>query len=75
MHIRLGAHDVPVPEPLGELLTELIRNGRAYTGTGSPATSPWLFPADCPASPSPPAASANGYATWVSAPKPDAAQP
>jgi hypothetical protein len=44
VHIRLGGHDVPVPEPLGELLTELIRNGRAYTGTGSPTTSPWLFP-------------------------------
>lgn len=51
VHIRLGGHDVPVPEPLGDLLTELIRNGRAYNGTGSPTTSPWLFPGGLPGKP------------------------
>jgi hypothetical protein len=51
VHIRLGEHDVPLPEPLGDLLTELIRNGRAYTGTGSPTTSPWLFPGGLPGKP------------------------
>ncbi len=51
VHIHLGEHDVPVPEPLGDLLTELIRNGRAYTGTGSPTTSPWLFPGGLPGKP------------------------
>ena len=51
VHIQLGEHDVPVPEPLGDLLTELIRNGRAYTGTGSPTASPWLFPGGLPGKP------------------------
>jgi hypothetical protein len=51
VHIRLGEHYLPVPEPLGELLTELIRAGRAYTGTGSPTTSQWLFPGGLPGKP------------------------
>ena len=49
--IRLGDHDVPVPEPLGIVLTELIRTGRTHTGTGSPAASPWLFPGGMPGQP------------------------
>ena len=51
MHIRLGEHEVPVPEPLGAVLTELVRNGRTYAGTGSPAASPWLFPGGLPGQP------------------------
>jgi hypothetical protein len=43
VHVRLGEHDVPVPGPLGVILTELISNGRTHTGTGSPAATPWLF--------------------------------
>lgn len=50
-HIRLGDHDVPAPEPLGVVLTELIRHGRTHTGTGSPAASPWLFPGGLPGKP------------------------
>jgi integrase len=51
VHIRLGEHDVPVPGPLGVVLTELISNGRTHTGTGSPAASPWLFPGGLPGKP------------------------
>jgi hypothetical protein len=51
VHIRFGDHDVPVPEPLGVMLTELTRTGRTHTGTGSPATSRWLFPGGLPGQP------------------------
>ena len=49
--VRFGDHDVPVPEPLGVILTELIRTGRTHTGTGSPLTTPWLFPGGLPGRP------------------------
>ena len=49
--VRFGRHDVPVPEPLGVILTELVRTGRSHTGTGSPATTPWLFPGGLPGRP------------------------
>jgi integrase len=49
--VRFGHHNVPVPEPLGVILTDLIRTGRTHTGTGSPATSPWLFPGGLPGRP------------------------
>jgi hypothetical protein len=49
--VRFGRHDVPVPEPLRVVLTELIRTGRSHTGTGSPATTPWLFPGGLPGQP------------------------
>ena len=42
--VRFGQHEVPVPHSLGRILTDLIRTGRSHTGTGSPITSPWLFP-------------------------------
>lgn len=49
--VRIGRHDAPVPEPLGVTLTELIRNGRTHTGTGSPPATPWLFPGGLPGRP------------------------
>ena len=49
--VRFGDHDVPVPEPLGVILTELICAGRTHTGTGSPATKRWLFPGGLPGQP------------------------
>jgi len=49
--VRLGQHDVPVPGPLGAALNELIRDGRAYTGVGSPARTRWLFPGGMPGKP------------------------
>jgi hypothetical protein len=52
---RFGDHDAPVPEPLGVILTELIRTGRSHTGTGSPVSTPWLFPGGLPGRPITPA--------------------
>jgi len=49
--VRFGDHDVPVPAPLGVILTDLTRTGRTHTGTGSPAISPWLFPGGLPGRP------------------------
>jgi len=51
VHVRFGDHDVPVPEPLGDTLTELIHAGRSHTATGSPPTTPWLFPGSLPGQP------------------------
>lgn len=49
--VRFGRHDAPVPGPLGVILTELTRTGRSHAGTGSPATTPWLFPGGLPGRP------------------------
>jgi hypothetical protein len=49
--VRFGHHDAPVPGPLGAILAELIRTGRSHTGTGSPASTPWLFPGGLPGRP------------------------
>jgi integrase len=51
VHVRFGKHEVPVPDSLGRILTELTRTGRARTGIGSPATSPWLLPGGMPGQP------------------------
>jgi integrase len=51
VHVRFGDHDVPVPEPLGLILTDLIRTGRSQPATGSPATTPWLLPGSLPGQP------------------------
>jgi hypothetical protein len=53
--VRFGRHDAPVPGPLGVILTELISAGRSHTGTGSPASTPWLFPGGLPGQPITPA--------------------
>lgn len=45
VRIRLGgADDLLMPEPLGQMITELAEAGRRYVGIGSPAETPWLFP-------------------------------
>jgi hypothetical protein len=49
--VRFGQHGVPVPDPLGIVLTELIRSGRSHAWTGSPATTSWLFPGGLPGRP------------------------
>jgi hypothetical protein len=51
VQVRFGQHQIPVPGSLGDILTELIRTGRTHTATGSPATSPWLFPGGLPGQP------------------------
>ena len=55
VHIRFGKHEIPVPASLGHILTQLAQTGRAHTGIGSPATSPWLFPGGMPGQPITPA--------------------
>ena len=49
--VRFGQHEVLVPDSLAQILTDLIRAGRSHTGTGSPITSPWLFPGGMPGQP------------------------
>jgi len=44
VHLCLGISPTIIPEPLGAMLVDLAVNGRPYTGVGSPAHSPWLFP-------------------------------
>jgi hypothetical protein len=51
MTIRLGNHDMPVPGPLAAAVADLISNGRAYRGVGSPARTTWLFPGHMPGRP------------------------
>ena len=53
--IRLGQHDIPVPQQLGELLLTLIADGKPYTGIGTPPDRKWLFPGLLPGRPITPA--------------------
>jgi hypothetical protein len=55
LHIQLGRHDIPVPGTLSALLADLIIGGKPHTGTGSPASSQWLFPGLLPGRPITPA--------------------
>jgi hypothetical protein len=49
--VSFGQHDIPVPASLGDLLLQLLRDGKPYTGVGSPARSQWLFPGGMPGRP------------------------
>jgi hypothetical protein len=49
--VRLGQHQLPVPEPLGTLLLTLIRDGKSHVGVGTPAHTSWLFPGGLPGRP------------------------
>ncbi len=49
--VRFGQHDVPVPEPLGALLLQLIADGKSHVGVGSPHHTRWLFPGGMPGRP------------------------
>jgi hypothetical protein len=49
--VRFGRHEIPVPDSLGDILTELTRSGRTHTGIGSPPDSQWLFPGGMPGQP------------------------
>lgn len=53
--IRLGQHNIPVPEPLGKLLLTLAADGKPHTGTGTPPDREWLFPGLLPGRPITPA--------------------
>jgi hypothetical protein len=49
--IRLGRHDIPVPDPLGDLLLQLIREGKTHVGIATPTHTRWLFPGGLPGQP------------------------
>ena len=49
--VRFGRHDIPVPASLGDLLLQLLRDGKPHTGVGSPSRSQWLFPGGMPGRP------------------------
>ena len=49
--VRFSQHDVPVPEPLGALLLQLLAHGKSHTGIGSPPQTRWLFPGGLPGRP------------------------
>lgn len=49
--LRLGATPIEVPPPLDDLLGRLVSQRRPYSGVGSPALSPWLFPGLRPGTP------------------------
>jgi hypothetical protein len=49
--VSFGRHDIPVPQPLGALLLQLIHHGKSHVGVGSPPDSPWLFPGGLPGRP------------------------
>jgi hypothetical protein len=49
--IQFGRHDLPVPDPLGDLLRKLIHDGKSHIGVGSPTDTPWLFPGGIPGRP------------------------
>jgi hypothetical protein len=51
VHLRLGSDEIPLPEPLGQLVVRLAATGRRYVGVGSPASTPWLFPGLLPGRP------------------------
>ncbi len=49
--VRFGRHDIPVPASLGDLLLQLLRDGKPHAGVGSPSRSQWLFPGGMPGRP------------------------
>ncbi|BCI90527.1 hypothetical protein NIIDMKKI_57330 [Mycobacterium kansasii] len=71
--LRLGTDDLHIPEPLAALITALVRDGRPYTGVGTPPTTNWQFPGLQPGRPSPPPDSASACANLGSELNPAAA--
>ena len=49
--LRFGTDPATIPEPLAELIRNLLDTGRPYTGVGSLADTPWLFPGLHPGQP------------------------
>lgn len=46
--LRIGNEELPLPEPLGDLVLRLADTGRRYVGIGTPQTTCWLFPGHLP---------------------------
>ena len=49
--IRIGRHDIPVPDPLGKLLLQLIHDRKTHLSVGTPIHTRWLFPGGLPGQP------------------------
>jgi hypothetical protein len=46
--LQIGSEEVPLPEPLGDLVLRLADTGRRYVGVGTPPETRWLFPGHLP---------------------------
>ncbi|OLM09175.1 MULTISPECIES: hypothetical protein [unclassified Pseudonocardia] len=51
VRIRLGHEPVVLPEPLAELVRQLVATRRGHAALGDPGTSRWLFPGGHPGRP------------------------
>ena len=49
--LRFGTDPATIPEPLAELIRDLLDTGRPYIGIGSVTNTPWLFPGFQPGQP------------------------
>lgn len=49
--LRFGTDPATIPEPLAGLIRDLLDTVHPYTGIGSPAHTPWLFPGIQPGQP------------------------
>lgn len=49
--LRFGTDPATIPEPLAGLIRDLLQTIHPYTGIGSPAHTPWLFPGIQPGQP------------------------
>jgi hypothetical protein len=49
--LRFGTDPATIPEPLAGLIRDLLDTVHPYTGIGSPAHTPWLFPGLQPGQP------------------------
>ncbi len=78
--LRLGREPILLTEPLDGLARHLIATRRGHATIGDHGTSPWLFPADDPASPSahtasPSASTRSGSSQAPPAPRPCSSSP
>jgi hypothetical protein len=51
IHLHLGRHTIPLPEPLTTCIHQLLAGARVHHSIGSPATTDWLFPGHHPGRP------------------------
>ncbi|MCR8577566.1 hypothetical protein [Streptomyces sp. Isolate_219] len=55
VRLQLGTRPLDIPEPLGNLIRELVRTRRGHANVGHTDTSPWLIPGGRPGRPMNPA--------------------
>ncbi len=51
VQVRLGREPIVLPEPLAELVLQVVANRRGKAALGDQGTSPWLFPGGQPGRP------------------------